>query len=302
MIVERRRPGRHGERRSSIQSWLPRLLLAVAAVWLTAMLSACDPSPTPTALSTPVPSATPAPTATPAATATPVRPTSPTPALTPLPLLRVGVDAANRPWCYRSAAGELVGLDVDLLTALAARMGVRMEYVNVAPHLLLPGLAARRYDLAAGGLVATPGRQGEAALSEPYFSLSQAVIVRATDALTSPTALAGKVVGTQIGSPAVAEARRLGATPRLYDDLAIALGALARGEIPAVVGDEIGAADYLASRPDGLLRRVGASFAAAPVVLAVAKDQPELLSRVNAGLAALRQAGALDQLARKWLR
>ena len=212
------------------------------------------------------------------------------------------MDAASRPWCSLDATGELVGLDVDLLTALAAQMGVRVEYVNIAPHLLLPGLATRRFDLAAAGLVATPERQSEAALSEPYFSLSQAAIVRATDTLTGPAELAGKVVGVQIGSPAVAEARRLGATARLYDDLAIALGALARGEVAAVIGDDLGAADYLAARPEARLRRAGAAFAPAPVVLAVAKDQPALLARLNTGLATLRQAGALDQLARKWLR
>ena len=301
MTTTRRLPGRPGERRLFDRTWLTRhaagrLLLAAAAAWLVTMLTACNSFPTPTPLSTPVPSATPA------ATATPVRSPSPTPTPTPLPLLRVGVDAANRPWCYRDAAGGLVGLDVDLLTALAAQMGVRVEYVNIAPHLLLPGLAAKKYGLAASGLVATPERHSEAALSEPYFTLSQAVIVRASDTLTGPVALAGKVVGVQIGSPAVAEARRLGATPRLYDDLAIALGALARGEVPAIIGDDLGAADYLAARPEARLRRAGTAFAPSPVVLAVAKDQPELLARVNAGLAALRQTGALDRLAQEWLR
>lgn len=273
-------------------------MLTVAATWLLTTITACGAMPTSTSLSTPVPSAMPALPPTP----TPARPLISTPAQTPLPVLRVGVDAASRPWCYRGATGELVGLDVELLTALAAQMGVWVEYVNVAPHLLLPGLATSRFDLAAAGLVATPERQSEAALSEPYFSLSQAAIVRATDALTGPAELAGKVVGVQIGSPAVAEARRLGATARLYDDLAIALGALARGEVAAVIGDDLGAADYLAAHPAAKLRRAGAAFAPVPVVLAVAKDQAALLARVNAGLAALRQAGALDQLARKWLR
>jgi polar amino acid transport system substrate-binding protein len=291
-----RHPAWPDGRRLCGQNWLPRLLLVAAAACLVTMLAACDAVPTPTAVSTLVPSVTPTP------TATAVRPPSPTPTQTPLPVLRAGVDAANRPWCYRSTGGELVGLDVELLTALAAQMGVRMEYVNIAPHLLLPGLAAKKYDLAAAGLAATPERQNEAALSEPYFTLSQAVIVKVTDAITSTAELAGKAVGVQIGSAAVAEARRLGATVRLYDDLTIALGALARGEVRAVIGDDLGAADYLAAHPEARLSRAGAALAPAQVALAVARDRPDLLSRVNAGLAALRRSGALDQLALKWLR
>jgi L-cystine transport system substrate-binding protein len=283
-----------------------RIAAAASLLLLFTALTACVASPTPAPLatlpSTPVSSPVPAltPTATPAGalTPTPAQPSAPTAA----PTLRVGVDAANRPWCYRDAAGELVGLDVDLITALAGKMGVRVEYVNTAPHLLLAGLAAKRYDLAAAGLVTTPERQSEAALSEPYFTLSQAVVVRATDPLTAPVALAGKPVGVQIGSPAVAEALRLGVTVRLYDDLVIALGALTRGEVLAVIGDDLAAADYLAAHPEARLRQAGAAFAPAPVVLAVARDQAGLLVRVNAGLAALRQSGALDQLSRKWLR
>lgn len=126
--------------------------------------------------------------------------------------------------------------------------------------------------------------------------------MRASDALSSTANLAGVVTGVQIGSPSVEEARRLGVTPRLYDDLSIALGALARGEVPAVVGDDLLVADYLVANPDARLRRVGASFAQAPVALAVAQDQPALLDRVNAALAALKQSGALDQLSGKWLR
>ncbi len=275
---------------------LDRLLPIASLALLVVTLTACNPS------STSTPSPSPAGTATPAPVATSASLPAPTPSPIALPVLRVGVDAANRPWCFRNAAGELVGLDVDLVTALAARMGVRVEYVNTAPHLLLPGLASQKYDVVAAGLVATAERQGEASLSDPYFSLGQIVVVRATDTLTGPVALAGKVAGVQIGSPAVAEARRLGATPRLYDDLSIALGALARGEVSAVIGDDLGAADYLAAYPDARLRRAGTAFAPVPVVLAVAKDQPALLDRVSSALGALRQSGALDQLAGKWLR
>ncbi len=273
-----------------------RLLLAVSLAWLAPALTACGSSITPTPVSKPAATLTPSP------VATASRPSVPTPSPMPLPVIRVGIDAANRPWSFRDAAGQLAGLDVDLVTALAAGMGVRVEYVDAAPHLLLPGLAGRKFDLVAAGLVATTERQAQVSLSEPYFHLGQVVVARTSDALSSTASLAGVVTGVQIGSPSVEEARRLGATPRLYDDLSIALGALARGEVPAVVGDDLLVADYLAANPDARLRRVGASFAQAPVVLAVSKDQPALLARVNAALAALKQSGALDQLSGKWLR
>jgi len=217
--------------------------------------------------------------------------------------LRVGLDAANRPWAYPDGKGGLTGLDIDVLAALGEEMGVRWEYVNSAPHLLLPGLTEGRYQVVINGLVVTPARQNQAAFSLPYFYLGQVVVV--SDKETSIRGiedLAGRRVGAQLGTLALAEAGKVpGAKVRPYDDFSIALVALSRAEVDAVIADNLLAADYLRAHPELRLQIVGGPFAQEPVAIAVSPRHSDLLKHINEALIALRQRGILARLERKWL-
>lgn len=249
---------------------------------------------------TPPPTAAPPPRATYTPTVSPTSTSLPTPTSTPLPLLRVGLDASDRPWCYATETGALAGIEVDLLTALAAEMQVRLELVNTAPHLLGSGLAAGRFDLAAvSGAVG--GQDPAIILSRPFITVAQTLITGPTGvAPATLSALKGMTVGVQIGSVAASHVRAAGATPRLYDDLAIALAALERGEVSVVAGDRSRAADYLRSHPGTPLRLGAVAFAPRPVSLALAARSP-LTARVNGALDALARRGYLTDLEQRWL-
>lgn len=212
----------------------------------------------------------------------------------------MGIDAANRPWCYPDTAGNLTGVNVDLLAALAAEMKVRLELVNTAPNLLAAGLAAGRFDLAAGpGLPAGP--QTVIVFSAAYITVPQTLIHGpAVAAPTNVAGLKGAAVGVQIGSLAANEIRSAGAIPRLYDDLDIALGAMERGEVSLVAGDRARAADFLRSRPGTPLRLAAFNFAPRPIALGLAA-RSAFLAPVNAALDALGRRGYLADLERRWL-
>jgi ABC-type amino acid transport substrate-binding protein len=270
---------------------------------LMAVLAGCQdaaqPSPT-TAPPRPTYTTAPSPTLTPTLLLAPAATVTPAATSTPLPLVRVGIDAANRPWCYTGDAGSLTGVSVDLLTALAAEMKVRLELVNTAPHLLASGLAAGRFDLAAGpGLAA--GLDPAIVLSRPYITVPQTLVSGPAGAApTSVAGIRGIAVGVQIGSLAASEVRAAGALPRLYDDLDIALSALERGEVSLAAGDRARAAYYLRSRSGTALRLSALNFAPRPVSLALSA-RSALLAPVNAALDALGRRGYLADLERRWL-
>lgn len=242
---------------------------------------------------------------TPAASATPAPPPLPTASLTPqptpLPVLRVAVDAANPPWFETNGSGTQDGIDAEVLAALGRQMGVRFEVVSVAPHLLAQELAAHRVDLAAGGLVSTTERAQAMSLSRPYLSLQQVVVLHGVDSYSGPGVLAGRTTGAQIGTRSVAEAGKAGAAVKLYDDLAIALAALSRGEVKAVVGERPAAAALLRENPQWGLRLDSSIGTPLPVALAVAKDNAALLARLNTALEALAARGELAALEKRWL-
>lgn len=70
-------------------------------------------------------------------------------------VLRAGVKKDSVPWVYRNEKGKLIGYDIDLLTALAAAMQVRLELVEADPSELEKWLAEGRLDCAAGGIHST---------------------------------------------------------------------------------------------------------------------------------------------------
>lgn len=268
--------------------WIPRIGIIIVLLFGVGCTPAVAPGPpSPTPLSTPSTSAV---------------PPSPTLPPTPVPVLRVGLDAANRPWAYPDGKGGLMGLDIDVLAALGGEMGVRWEYVNSAPHLLLPGLLEGRYEVVINGLVVTPARQKQVPFSLPYFYLGQVVVVSGKGTnIRDLNDLAGKRIGAQLGTPALVEARKVGAQVRPYDDFSIALIALSRVEVDAVIADNLLVADYLRAHPELGLRIIGSPFAQEPVAVAVSPHHSDLLRRINEALTALKQRGILAYLESKWL-
>ncbi|MEV8100326.1 ABC transporter substrate-binding protein [Kitasatospora sp. NPDC085879] len=72
----------------------------------------------------------------------------------------VGSDLRTPPLEYRSPAGVLVGMEVDLADALGKELGVHVKFVDVPFDSLLRGLNAKTYDLVLSGMTDTPARQG----------------------------------------------------------------------------------------------------------------------------------------------
>ncbi len=73
-------------------------------------------------------------------------------------VLRVGVRSDGMPWAYRNGRGELVGYDLDLVSALARSLGVRLEVREANLESLERWLDAAWIDLAVGGIQTSPQR------------------------------------------------------------------------------------------------------------------------------------------------
>src|SRR5262249_55214669 len=67
------------------------------------------------------------------------------------------------------ASGQWQGLDVDMTTAMAKALGVKLELVNTSWSALMPDLLEDRFDIAAGGISVTLQRQKSAFFSTPIL-------------------------------------------------------------------------------------------------------------------------------------
>lgn len=218
---------------------------------------------------------------------------------------RVGLDPSFPPFeILDGATQQPVGLDVDLAEAIAARWGVRTEFVGVGFDELMDAVAARRIDAAVSALPVIEHRTRDVAFSDPYIEAGTVLAVPLTSTLEGPADLAGRRVAVEWGSIGDAEARRLareltgGLTPVVRESVDAALGAVLAGEADAALVDAISLALHPAA---GRLRIAGEPLVSDPYVIVLPVGAPELLAEVNAALAALKSDGTLDRIYARWL-
>jgi polar amino acid transport system substrate-binding protein len=90
------------------------------------------------------------------------------------------------------------------------------------------------------------------------------------------------------------------ATLKTYDDIGLAFQDLMNGQINAVVCDNPVALEYVGKNPDKL-KTAGDIFTDENYGIAVAKGKTDLLSKINAGIKAVKSEGLIQQLSKKWL-
>lgn len=114
--------------------------------------------------------------------------------------LVVGTEAAYEPFEFVEN-GQVVGYGHDVLELMAAKLGVRLEQMNLPFQGLLPGLMSHKFDFVATSVGITPERAKRFAFSQPVGVVRSVLMVRADDAaIKQDMDIAGKTIGTQMGS------------------------------------------------------------------------------------------------------
>ncbi len=96
-------------------------------------------------------------------------------------MVRIGTTGDYAPFSI-ATGGTLRGTDIVLAQALARALGVEAVFVRTTWPTLLADLRADRFDLAIGGVAATPARRAAAAVSRPYLTGGKTIIARCTEA------------------------------------------------------------------------------------------------------------------------
>jgi polar amino acid transport system substrate-binding protein len=219
---------------------------------------------------------------------------------------RVAMDPSFPPFeSLDSATGRPIGLDVDLVNAIAARWGVRAEIVGVGFDELVDAVAARRVDSAVSALPVFEWRTQEVSFSAPYIQAGIVLAAPRATTVRNSEDLAGKRIAAEWGSEGDAQAREL--QKRLEGELDLvlresadaAMGAVAQGEADAVATDAISLA--LFNKSGGDLVVVGAPLRSDPYVVVIPAGSPLLLADLNRTLEGMEADGTLAAIRAKWL-
>ncbi|MBK7896916.1 MAG: amino acid ABC transporter substrate-binding protein [Anaerolineaceae bacterium] len=219
-------------------------------------------------------------------------------------VLRVGLDPTYPPFEVDDGSG-VYGLDVDLAQAIAADLGVDVQFVYFGYDGLYDALATEQVDVLISALVIMVERTRDFSYSEPYFNAGEILIVPADNSIIETMAdLSGKTVAVELGSLGHVEATEWA---KRVVDLAIvtfptadeAITAVQQNDADAALVDAVNGRLYLRNHDD--LKRLPESVTVEPFALVVRSEDEQLLDVLNQSLATLQQSGQLDQIEANWL-
>jgi len=206
------------------------------------------------------------------------------------------------PFCEASN-GNSMGLAVDILRAVAARVGIEVDFVPVPFEQVQRTLEDGRAQ-AIFPLTITPERRPLFDFSEPLLITGGALFVRAPNATPEGLdALAGKIVITPRTGPLAAFIRKAAPDVRLAltENYEESLARLVGGEADAAALNPAGASIAARLYP-GQVTKPRNMFTELPFAVAVSKGNgAEFLGRLNAGLAAIRADGSWELISNRWM-
>lgn len=194
---------------------------------------------------------------------------------------------------------KIVGFEMDLANALAARMGRKARFVQNQWDGLVPGLERGEYDVVINGLEITPERAERIHFSSPYFYSTLTITRRLDDErVQRPENLAGLSVGVLQATFAETYVQKLGnVMVSSYGSQVQPFIDLDLGRLDAVVMDTP-IALYYAAGPQ--VRNIEIPTARMSFGVGIRKNDEALLRQVNAALDSLKQDGTLKKIYTDW--
>jgi polar amino acid transport system substrate-binding protein len=221
-----------------------------------------------------------------------------------------GTDASYPPNEFTAQDGTtIIGMDVDLGTAVAQKLGLTPEFQNSAFSGIIPGIAGAKYELGMSSFSINDERVQTVDMVS-YFSAGTSLAVKAgnPDGIRADD-LCGKAVGVQAGTVQVedvaarnAQCTTTGKAPIAVSELQAQTDvtlALTANRVVAMLADSPIVA-YAAKTTEGAVEAVGEPYDTAPYGIVLAKNQGEFGKALQGAVQSLIDDGTYRTILEKW--
>ncbi|WP_062463874.1 transporter substrate-binding domain-containing protein [Demequina soli] len=217
-------------------------------------------------------------------------------------VLVVGTEGTYRPFTFHDeGSGDLTGYDVDVITAVADKLGVDVQFEETAWDAIFAGLEAGRFDVIANQVGISPERQEKYTFSTPYTYSTGVVVVKAgNDDIHSYEDLAGKTAAQSLTSNYGEEAKAAGATIEAVDGWAQSIALVEQGRVDATINDKLTFLDYVNSTGSDAVKVAAEGADVAESALAFRGGSDALAAAASDALAELAADGTLAELSQKY--
>ena len=195
---------------------------------------------------------------------------------------------------------QIVGIDAEMAAAVAEKLGMELKIEDMEFDSIIPAVNSGKADMGVAGMTVTEDRLVNVNFSNPYTTATQVIIVQEGSDITGEADLNGKMIGVQLGTTGDIYASDIeGAEIEQYNKGMDAVQALANGMIDAVIIDNEPAKQFV-SKAEGP-KILEEEFVTEEYAIAFAKDNEELMEKVNAALDELIADGTIQSIIDKYI-
>ena len=189
---------------------------------------------------------------------------------------------------------EVVGIEVDILTLIAAELGVELEIIQMDFDSVLLGVQSAKYDCGMSGITASEERKQNMLFTAPYYNAAQVIVVKEGSSITGKADLDGKKVSVQSGTTADAGCTEAGYNVQAFTANADAKAALTTGKVDAWVVDNL-TAIQMVEDGDGLVI-LDENMTEEPYAFAFAFGSEDLVAEIDKILKELIDDGTVEEI------
>jgi polar amino acid transport system substrate-binding protein len=224
--------------------------------------------------------------------------------------IKVGTSADYPPFESVDSSGNKVGFDIDLMTEIAKRMNVKLEWVDMPFDSLIAAVQEGKIDLAISAFNYTAERDQKVDFTEAYFTSEDSFLV--SDAfkgqIAKPEDVAQYKVGVQTSTTQdswltdslVTPGKLPEANLFRYDRVDQAALDLESGRIDVLMSDYV-PAQALEKQIEGLKIVYHGALSSGPMNIVIPQDDKALAEEINGIIKQLQQEGFINNLANKYM-
>ncbi|NBK79166.1 ABC transporter substrate-binding protein [bacterium D16-76] len=201
---------------------------------------------------------------------------------------------------------EIVGIDAEVGKAIADKLGMDFEISDVDFDAIIPNVQSGKASMGMAGMTVTPDREKNVNFTRSYAKGIQVVIVPEDSEIASIDDMAGKMIGVQQGTTGdiycsdTTENGGFGEeNVTRYNKGSDAVMALLSGKVDCVVIDNEPAKSFVAANEG--LKILETAYTEEEYAICIAKDNEELLEKVDTALGELIDDGTVQKIIDKYI-
>lgn len=211
----------------------------------------------------------------------------------------IATDTTFAPFEFENENGDMVGIDLDLLAAIAEDQGFEYELQVVGFSAAVTAMETGEADGVIAGMSITEAREELYDFSEPYYDSGVGMAVAADSDIASYEDLAGLQVAAKIGTEGCTFAESIadeyGFTITQFEDSATMYQDVLSGTSAACF-DDYPVLGYEISRGTALALPLDMERGSSYGFATLKGENPELVEMFNAGLKNLKDSGKYDEI------